>query len=98
MGCCCDMFSALQGADATYSRHLCKIFWRTPKNVEIKIKIGKTFFCHILMISECIEYSGLSDKKYENQLAFPAARAPEDLERGSSFSDFDFFYAARSHW
>ena len=50
------------------------------------------------MISECIEYSGLSDKKYENQLAFPAARAPEDLERGSSFSDFDFFYAARSHW
>ena len=95
MGC---TLRALQAIAATYSRCLCKIFWRTPKNVEIKIKIGKTFFCHILMISECIEYSGLSDKKYENQLAFPAARAPEDLERGSSFSDFDFFYAARSHW
>ena len=98
MGCCCDMFSALQGADATYSRHLCKIFWRTPKNVEIKIKIGKNFLYSILVTSENVVYSGFYYINYGNCLAFPNVRAPEDLERGSSFSDFDFFYAARSHW
>ena len=43
------------------------------------------------MTSENVVYSGFYYINYGNYLAFPNVRAPEDLERGSSFSDFDFF-------
>lgn len=89
----CGLVNGVASSCCNFSGSLCKIFLRVPKNVEIKIKIGKAFSCSILGASESTEFSVLSYIKYVNHLAFPAVRALKGLERRFGFSDFEFFYA-----